>query len=153
MIHAALFRREAGLGARLGIGLTEGGIDFAALSQHKDSVVQLLRQTRYLDILQNVPGLKLVKGTGRFIDSRTIEVGGRRIMGERFLIATGGFPRIIDFPGLEEIDYLTSRSALLLDTLPRTLVVIGGGVIAMELGQMYQRLGSKVTVLEHGPRI
>ena len=153
LIHAALFRREAGLGARLGIGLTEGGIDFSALSQHKDSVVQLLRQTRYLDILQNVPGLELIKGTGRFLDSRTIEVSDRRIRGERFLIATGGFPRIIDFPGLEGVDYLTSRSALLLDALPRTLLVIGGGVIAMELGQMYQRLGSKVTVLEHGPRI
>jgi len=153
LIHAALFRREARLGARLGIGLTEGGIDFTALNHHKDSVVQLLRQTRYLDILQNVPGLELIKGTGRFLDSRTIQVGGRRIRGERFLIATGGFPRIIDFPGLQGVDYLTSRNALLLNKLPRTLIVIGGGVIAMELGQMYQRLGCMVTVLEHGPRI
>jgi mercuric reductase len=153
LIHAALFRREAGLGAMLGVGCAEGFIDFAVLRQHKDSVVYHLRQTKYLDILQNVPGLSLIKGTGCFLDSTTISVGDRSIKGERFLIATGGFPRIIDIPGLHDVDYLTSRTALLLKSIPRSLLVIGGGVIAMELGQMYQRLGCIVTVLEHGSRI
>ena len=153
LIHAARFRRESGLGARLGLGVSEGEIDFATLSAHKEQVVQFLRQSKYLDILQNVPGLTLIKGTGRFLDAHTIEVGDRRIDGERFLIATGGFPRLINIPGLSEVDYLTSRSALLLKTLPKSLVVIGGGVIALELGQMYLRLGCRVTVLEHGPRI
>jgi mercuric reductase len=153
LIHAARFRRETGLGARVGLGVSEGEIDFATLSAHKEQVVQFLRQSKYLDILQNVPELTLIKGTGRFLDSHTIEVGDRRIDGERFLIATGGFPRLINIPGLSEVDYLTSRSALLLKTLPRSLVVIGGGVIALELGQMYLRLGCRVTVLEHGPRI
>jgi mercuric reductase len=153
MIHAALFRREARLGERLGLGIDGEEIDFAALHAHQEGVVQHLRQTRYLDVLHNVPGLALVKGTGRFLDVRTVEVGDRRITGERFLIATGGFPRIINIPGLRDVDYLTSRSALLLKTLPRSLVVIGGGVIALELGQMYRRFGCEVTVLEHGPRI
>jgi len=153
LIHAARFRRDTGLGARVGLGASAGEIDFAALSAHKEEVVQYLRQSKYLDILQNVPGLTLIKGTGRFLDADTIEVGERRISGERFLIATGGFPRIINIPGLSEVDYLTSRSALLLKTLPSSLIVIGGGVIALELGQMYLRLGCRVTVLEHGPRI
>jgi mercuric reductase len=153
LIHAARFRRETSLGAQVGLGFSEKDIDFAKLSGHKEQVVQYLRQSKYLDILQNVPGLTLIKGTGRFLDSHTIEVGDQRIKGERFLIATGGFPRLINFPGLSEADYLTSRSALLLKTLPRSLIVIGGGVIALELGQMYQRLGCRVTVLEHGPRI
>jgi mercuric reductase len=153
LIHAARFRRETALGAQVGLGVREGEIDFTTLSAHKELVVQYLRQSKYLDILQDVPGLDLVKGTGRFIDSHTIEAGNRRIKGERILIATGGFPRIINIPGLSEVDYLTSRSALLLKTLPSSLIVIGGGVIALELGQMYQRLGCRVTVLEHGPRI
>lgn len=153
LIHAALFRREAGLGSLLGVGCGEGAIDFSALSQHKDSVVNHLRQTKYLDILRNVPGLSLIRGAGCFLDSSTIRVADRNIRGERFLIATGGFPRIIDIPGLHDVDFLTSRTALLLKTIPRSLIVIGGGVIAMELGQMYQRLGCKVTVLEHGSRI
>ncbi|HEX9024762.1 MAG TPA: mercury(II) reductase [Geobacteraceae bacterium] len=153
LINSALFRREAVLGRDLGLGCAGGVVDFAALSEHKEEVVRHLRQTRYLDILHNVPGLKLVRGTGRFLDANTIEVGDQCFRGERILIATGGSPRIIDFPGLSEVDYLTSRSTLLLKTLPSSLIVIGGGVIALELGQMLLRLGCRVIVLEHGRRI
>jgi mercuric reductase len=153
LINVARTRRDTGLGALVGLGTSEGEVDFTKLGEHKEHVVQFLRQSKYLDILQQVPGLTLVKGTGRFLDANTIEVGDQRIHGERFLIATGGSPRIINFPGLSEVDYLTSRSALLLKTLPKSLIVIGGGVIALELGQMYLRLGCGVTILEHGPRI
>ena len=153
LIHSALFRQETRLGAGIGLGLSCGGIDFAALNAHKDEAVSFLRQTKYLDILRDVPGLTLLRGTGRFIDSHTLEVGDRTIRGEKFLIATGGFPRVIEFPGLAGVDYLTSRSALLLKQFPESLVIIGGGAIALELGQMYQRLGTGVTVLEHGARI
>ena len=153
LIHTALFRREAHLGKQVGLGLSDTGIDYSMLTQYKEKVVQHLRQTRYLDILQSVPGLTLIKGTGRFLDSRTIVVEEHRISCEKFLVATGGFPRIIEIPGLHETDYLTSRNALLLKTIPRSLIVIGGGVIALEMGQMYQRLDCRVTVLEHGPRI
>lgn len=69
------------------------------------------------------------------------------------LIATGGSPLIPDLPGLAIIDYLTSRSTLLLRKFPSSLIIIGGGVIAVELGQMLSRLGTKVRVLEHGKRI
>lgn len=153
LIHSALFYQEARLGARVGLGISEGGIDLATLMAHKDGVVQYLRQTKYLHVLQNVPGLTLVKGTARFLDPQTVEVGGQRIGGDKFLIATGGIPRIIDFPGLQGVDYLTSRSALLLKSFPASLIIIGGGAIALELGQMFHRLGTKVSVLEHGPRV
>ena len=101
-----------------------------------------------------MPGLTLLKGTGRF--RRFPYPGGRRhrlFRGDKFLIATGGDPRVIEFPGLGEVDYLTSRTALLMKQFPKSLVIIGGGVIALELGQMYQRLGTKVTILEHGARL
>lgn len=153
LIHSALFYQEARLGARLGLGGVTGGVDFARLSEHKDEVVKQLRQTRYLDVLQNVPGLTLVRGTGRFRDPRTLEVDDRLIRSERFLIATGGNPRVPDLPGIGTVPVLTSRSALLLKEPPRSLVVLGGGVIALEMGQMYRRLGIPVTVLEHGPRL
>jgi len=148
-----LFCREARLGAGIGLGSSERDIDFAALNTHKNEVVNYLRQTKYLDVLRNVPGLTLLKGTGRFLDSQTLEVGDQTIRGDKFLIATGGIPRVIEFPGLHDVDYLTSRTALLLKQFPKSLVIIGGGAIALELGQMYQRLGTRVTVLEHGPRV
>src|SRR5512144_68236 len=75
LIHSAVLSREARLGAEVGLGFTERGIDFGALNSHKESVVNYLRETKYLDILREVPGLTLLKGTGRFSDSHTLEVG------------------------------------------------------------------------------
>ncbi len=155
LIHAALFRHEAHLGSRIGLncGDNSHAIDAERLFSHRDTVVTRLRQERYLDVLSNMKGLDLVKGTARFSDSHTIQCNGKDYRSERFLIATGGNPRIPDLPGLDKCSYFTSRSALLLKNIPASLVIVGGGVIAVELGQMYHRLGCRVTILEHGPRL
>jgi mercuric reductase len=153
LIHCALFRREARLGARVGLGMEEQEIDFGRLMAHKNEVVDFLRTTKYMDVLQSVPDLKVVKGTGQFIAPGSIEARDEILRCDRILIATGGFPRVPNLPGLREIEFLTSRQALLLKTFPESLVIVGGGVIALELGQMFTRLGTRVTVLEHGPRL
>lgn len=153
LIHAALFTREAHLGATLGLGAWQEKVDFQRLSALREGVVLKLRQERYLDVLRDVPGLELVRGTARFLDPRTVEVVDRRYRADRFLVAVGGTPRVLTIPGLTEVAYLTSRSALLLKKFPASLIIIGGGAIAVELGQMFNRLGCGVTILEHGPRI
>lgn len=153
MIHVAQFLHEARLGAAVGLGIQCGGVDYERLCAHRDQVVQKLRKERYLDVLQNAPGLELVKGTARFLDRHSVEVNEQRYRAERFLVAVGGFPYVPPIPGLDCCDYLTSRSSLLMKRLPASLVIIGGGVIAVELGQMFHRLGCRVTILEHGPRI
>ena len=153
LIHAALFRHEARLGERLGLGLERGPVDFSRLAAHKDRVVLQLRQERYLEVLKAVPGLEVVKGTARFVAPRTLEVLNQRFSCDRILIATGGLPFVPPIQGLEGSGFLTSRSALLMRTLPKSLLVIGGGVIAVELGQMFHRLGCRVCILEHGPRL
>lgn len=153
MIHAAQFIHEARLGTAIGLGIESCGVDYERLCAHRDQVVLKLRKERYLDVLQKASGLELIKGTARFLDRHTVEANGRRYHAERFLIATGGFPRIPTIAGLDQCDYLTSRSALLMKHLPESMVIIGGGVIAVELGQMFQRLGCRVTILEHGPRL
>ncbi|MDD2335037.1 MAG: mercury(II) reductase [Geobacteraceae bacterium] len=153
LIHSALFRQEAHLGELLGVGTVTDGIDWEHLTNHKNKVVKGLRKTKYLDVLQEVPGLSLIKGTGKFIGPQTLEVGEQVLRSDRILVATGGFPLIPALPGLDRVDYLTSRSALLLKKFPSSLIIIGGGVIAVELGQMFTRMGTKVRVLEHGTRI
>jgi mercuric reductase len=153
LIHAALYRREARLGAALGLGMSEGAIDFERLAAHKTAVVTGLRTSKYLDVLSNVPELKMVRGAGRFTGPQTVQVGDETLTSDRILIATGGFPKVPDLPGLSDVPYLTSRSALLLTAFPSSLLIIGGGVIAVELGQMFARLGTRVTILEHGGRI
>lgn len=155
LIHAALFRHEAHLGNAIGLNCDDDlhPIDAERLFSHREAVVTKLRQERYLDVLGGMKGLDLVKGTARFIDGHTVECDGLRYSSEHILIAAGGNPRIPDLPGLEKCSFFTSRSALLLKELPASLVIIGGGVIAVELGQMYHRLGCRVTILEHGPRV
>jgi mercuric reductase len=155
LIHAALFKHEATLGSRLGVGRSGEAHppDAERLFRHRESVVAELRQERYLNVLAGMEGLELVKGTARLVDSKTVICDGRRYNAERILLAMGGNPRIPALPGLEHCNYLTSRSALLLKKLPASLVIIGGGVVAVELGQMYHRLGCRVTILEHGPRL
>ncbi len=155
VIHAALFRHEAGLGARLGVlpGDMTGAVDYDLLSAHRDRVVRKLRQERYLDVMQDIPGMELIKGAAHFVDNRTVETVERRYRCDRFLIAVGGDPRIPDIPGIGGSGYLTSRSALLMKKLPSSLIIIGGGVIAVEMGQMLHRLGCEITILEHGQRL
>ncbi|HJV37036.1 mercury(II) reductase [Geomonas sp.] len=153
LIHSALFRHQAEIGERLGLGTRLGEVDFSPLDDHKNEVVEELRKSKYLNVLKNVPGLTLIRGNAVFLSPDTLQVGDRTIKGERFLIATGGFPRVPPIPGLDKISYLTSKSALLLKRLPTELTIIGGGVIALELGQMFLRLGAKVRVLEHGGRL
>jgi len=153
LIHSALFYREARLGAAIGLGLSVEGIDPVSLMAHKDAVVKHLRTSKYLDILREVPGLRLIKGTGRFVGPGVLEVEDEILRCDKILIATGGFPKIPNLPGLHEVGYLTSREALLMKEFPKSLVIVGGGVIALEMGQMFNRFGTRVTVLEHGPRL
>ena len=153
LIHAALFRHATQLGRGIGLDATGLGVDYERLGQHRDRVVTELRQTRYLDVLKNVSGLELVKGTARFVDRNRVMVDDRSYRADRFLVAVGGMPKVLPIPGLEATGFLTSREALLMKKLPRSLVIVGGGVIAVELGQMFCRLGCRVTILEHGPRL
>lgn len=153
LIHDALFRHGARIGAARGMAVMEQPTDFHRLADHKSEVVTFLRRTKYLDVLHRVPGLEVVKGFARFISPRAVAVGTTVIESDKFLIATGGIPNVLDFPGVHQVDFLTSRTALLLKVFPRSLVIIGGGVIALELGQMFLRMGTQVTLLEHGPRI
>lgn len=156
LIHAALFRHEAQAGSLLGLGSdSHKPVDTERLFKHREAVVAGLRQERYLDVLgaMKVKGLELIKGTARFSSPQSVVCDDQQYHAERFLVAVGGDPRIPKLPGLEKCDYCTSRSALLLRKLPASFVIIGGGVIAVELGQMYHRMGCRVTILEHGPRL
>jgi len=104
LIHSALFRQEARLGEALGVGTSVNGIDWERLTSHKNKVVKGLRKTKYLDVLQAVPNLCLIKGTGQFIGPRTLKVSDEVLSSDRILIASGGFPRIPTLPGLDSVD-------------------------------------------------
>ena len=129
-----------------GITTHADGVDLAALVRQKDALVATLRQSKYADLL-DAYAIKLIRGDARFLDADTISVEETTLRARRILVATGVRPRIPEIPGLPATAPLTSTSALALDRVPERLVVVGGGYIALELGQLYAHLGSHVTIV------
>lgn len=140
-------------------GLTvDGGlkVDFGALIAQKDEVIRLYREKKYDGLVGG--SISVAEGHARFVDPQTVEVNGKRLTGGRFLIATGSRPMVPEIPGLAEVPYLTSDllghgEDVELRTLPASLIIVGGGFIALELGQMFARFGSRVTILERNKQL
>lgn len=129
-------------------GITAGArlADWAALIAQKDALVAGLREAKYAALLPEYEGIRYVEGAARFTADGLV-AGDERFPAARVVIATGASPAVPPIPGIDSVPYLTSTTALALDRLPRSLLVIGGGVIGCELGQMFARFGVAVTVV------
>ena len=147
LLRAGELRHRAAQHPFGGVTTSADGVDLGALVAQKDALVGHLRQTKYVDLIE-VYGIEFVHGDARFsAEPGTLLVGDRTVLADRIVIATGARPALPDLPGLAAADPLTSTSALELDRVPDRLVVIGGGYIALELGQLFAHLGSRVTVV------
>jgi mercuric reductase len=152
LIDAARLVHEAAHPRYPGLAPTRVAVDFPALVAQKDTVVHDYRARKYAAVAGDLTGLEVVDGEAIFEGPRSIRVGDRTIEADRFLIATGSRPVAPAIPGLDAVPYLTSDlldadEAGRLTELPRSLIVLGGGAIAVELAQAFSRLGSRVTVL------
>jgi len=136
-----------------GFRLRNGPLDFAALIRQKDQLVKRLRQKKYIDIAEGDEKIVILKGHARFVSKNQVQVGDQMIEAPKFLIATGSRACIPNFPGIDKVRYLTSTEAFELKKLPKSMVIIGGGFIALELGQMFHRFGTKVTILERSGHV
>ncbi len=126
--------------------------DLATVIKEKDQLVATLRQKKYEDLLAEYD-ITMVAGEAHFVDEERLAVGDRVLTAARYLIATGGRPRVPEISGLNSVDYLTSATALNLTHRPNHLIVIGSGYIALELGQLFRHWGSKVTLMQRGPEL
>ena len=129
-----------------GIATEAHPVDFAALVAGKDEIVESLRREKYLD-LADTYGIELLVGDARFTAGPALHVGDRRIDAAHYLIASGAEPNVPDVPGLADSGYLTSTTAMELDHLPASMLVIGGGYVALEQAQLFAHLGTEVTML------
>jgi len=136
-----------------GIATSGRLLDFKAVIEQNRALVKELRQAKYADVIGDNPNITFIKGRGRFVDAKTVEVDGMKIRGDALLIATGARPRVPTIAGLDKVNYLTNETAFELDALPESLLVIGGRYIALECAQMFARMGSKVTVLQRSERV
>jgi pyruvate/2-oxoglutarate dehydrogenase complex dihydrolipoamide dehydrogenase (E3) component len=144
--------KEAERARTLAASRVDWELDFPKVSKRVLWMARDLDDTRPAAALQST-GATLVRGSGKLVDRTTVEVGGERYVARRALVvANGSTASIPPIPGLDSIDYWTNRQATLPRELPISLAVLGGGAIGLELGQAFARFGSKVTIIEAGPR-
>jgi pyruvate/2-oxoglutarate dehydrogenase complex dihydrolipoamide dehydrogenase (E3) component len=135
-----------------GIETGEVRVNLAEVVARKNRIVQQWRQGQE-DHVAKRPSLDLYRGEGRFTAPHTIAVNENALTARHIFINTGLRPRIPDIPGLDQVEYLTNRNIMDLTDLPEHLVVIGGNYVGLEFGQMFRRLGSRVSVIEMNGQI
>ena len=122
------------------------------LINQKNQLVKNLRKKKYIDLIDKY-NIHLIKGEARFLDKKTIMVNENIYSAKFILITTGATPFVPDIKGLSGVDYLTSTSLLNLKKIPESLTIIGSGYVALELGQLFHLLGTKVTMLRRSSRL
>jgi mercuric reductase len=133
------------LADRLGIEAGRARVDLARVKARKDSLRK--PQPRWVEDL-NTAGLATFDGTAAFVDAHTVRVGDVDLTADRVLVATGSRTAVPPIEGLADVDWLDHVSALELEELPRSLLVIGAGAVGLELGQAFARFGSDVTIVD-----
>jgi mercuric reductase len=156
LIEAAKILHEARNPRYPGLTASAIGLDFAALVAQKDEVIHDYRKKKYESLIGG--RIQIEKGHVQLADSHTAEVDGKRFSGDKVLIATGSRPDLPAIEGLDRGPYLTSDlltvdERMELRELPKSLLIVGGGYIALELSQMFSRFGTDVTILERNAQL
>jgi pyruvate/2-oxoglutarate dehydrogenase complex dihydrolipoamide dehydrogenase (E3) component len=152
MVHRAQVAHYARNAARWGVNASNVSVDLAKIVAQKDEVVLSFRggQQRQID---KRASLRLYRGHARFTGPNQLKVAGDLLEGEKIFIDIGCRPSIPAIPGLDTVSYLTNETTLQITNVPEHLLILGGGYIGLEFGQMFRRFGSRVTVLHTGKQI
>jgi mercuric reductase len=136
--------------AERGIDLSEPAIRLAQTRKWKDSIRR--DQQSWVQSLEEA-GYGVVPGTAMFVDAHSVRVGDKQLSGDRILVATGSRTAVPPIPGIEDIQWIDHVSALELDEVPESLLIVGGGPVGLEFAQIFARFGSRVTIVNTGPQI
>jgi len=152
MIRAAHVAHTQAASPFPGIKNRAAQVDLAALVAQQQQRVEELRLAKYQSIIDSNPSINLLQGFARFKDGHTLIVkrpdgSETPIKADRVLIATGAAPAVPPIPGLKDSPYWTSTEALVAEDLPEHLIILGSSIVALELGQAFLRLGSRVTMI------
>lgn len=146
---------EALAAAKLAPGAAEGvtgELDVERVLWWRDQVTDGRDDSWHADWLAD-QGAELVRGDARVMRPGAVEVAGREIEYANLVIATGSSPAVPPIEGLEDVQYWTNRDAVWTDGIPRSLVVLGGGPVGVELAQFFRRMGARVTIVEYNDRL
>ncbi len=152
MLHTSEIYEAATSSAGIGIIGKDVEVDWEKVQGFRASVVE--RLTSGVKALLRLNKVTVVNGEAVFTGPQEVEAGDKTLTAEKIIICAGSYPIIPGIPGLKESKaMIDSTACLALDHIPESMVVIGGGVIGLELGSVYRRYGTKVTVVEMQPRL
>ncbi|MFQ5629632.1 MAG: mercury(II) reductase [bacterium] len=153
LIRAAEAFHIAGHHPFAGVNSKAESIDWPAIRAQKDELVGALRQQKYIDVLKSYENITLIQGWASFDDNGNVVVDGHILREGKVVIATGAKPKVLPLEGIENVEVLNSTTLMDARELPKSLIVIGGRAVALELGQAFARFGVKVTILQRSERI
>jgi pyruvate/2-oxoglutarate dehydrogenase complex dihydrolipoamide dehydrogenase (E3) component len=152
MVASAYAAHLARRGAEFGVLTGAVSVDMKKVKARKDDISGQSR-TGVESSLRGTPNCDVYHGHVRFESPSEISVGDTPLTAGKFFINVGGRAVVPDLPGVGEIPYFNNSSMMAVDFLPEHLIVVGGSYIGLEFGQMYRRFGSRVTIIEMGPRL
>ncbi len=152
LIHVADLAEEIRGAKKLGLTAEITKIDFAGIVERVSKTVDGDAES-ILAANKSIENIQVYQAEGFFVEPKILDVGGKKITADKIVIAAGGRPFVPPIPGLEEVEHMTSLEALRLTEQPESMIVIGGGYIATELGHFYGALGTKMTFVEMGQRL
>jgi len=137
-----------------GVSTSDGRPAWPMVRAEKDALVAELRQTKYWNVLRAYPSITLFQERATLVSGHQVRLtSGRTVTPGKIVVTTGASPWAPPIPGLAEAGYLDNATAMALERLPKSLVVIGASSVGLELAQLFARLGVRVTVLEALPRV
>jgi pyruvate/2-oxoglutarate dehydrogenase complex dihydrolipoamide dehydrogenase (E3) component len=152
MVASAQVAHYARHAEQWGVRAGEVTVDLPKVVDRKDQIVHQWRSGVERKV-QERKNLRLYRGQAQFVGPRRLRVGEEELESERIFINTGTRPNIPALPGLNQVEYLTNASIMQLREMPEHLLVLGGGYIGLEFGQMFRRFGSQVTIIHQSDHI
>lgn len=147
LLAAAGTRQAALTNPFPGVPTSAAGVDLGSLVGQKDQLITRLRDTKYAEVAA-AHGFQIRTGEASFVDPDTLVVDGTPVTAGSIVLATGAVPALPqDVTGLDEVDYLTSTTAMALTELPESMIIIGGGYVGIEQAQLFADLGTRVTII------
>lgn len=152
LIHSARVMQQVRDAGNFGIHVSEPRADWPAIVRRKDSIVGGMRDGGYRGVEGN-KNITLIEGEATFAGPGHVMVNGEAYKSKKIVITAGARPAVPKIPGIEETGYLDSTTVMELEELPESILILGGGFIALEFSQLFARLGVKVTVLQRNKRL
>jgi len=137
---------------KLGIKARIEAVDFAAIMDRTRRLVESDR-AHMEEGIDQVRGLALYRDVGEFVSDYTLRASGETMEAENIFIVSGARPRIPPIKGLEDVEYLTSRTVWDIDEAPKSMIIVGGGLVAVEFAHFFSSVGTEVIILSRSPRL